>query len=726
MCKRFIYLTSFMVMLVGVTGVTNGGSLWGYYPINENDFDDYSGNNHHGTPVDGAATVSDAQRGWVATFNDVPSKPSRVNCGTDDPSADGVLSVSAWVKWEGLNGNWQGMAGKSFQYGQRRWIFQLRDSDGFIQWGGSDADGLDVWSDVAPAIGDWQHVAGTSDGSYAKVFINGQLVGEGPSGFTPDSAVDANVTLGFGEDRDDYDESFNGAMDEIYIYSRALSDNQILDLSFGIAPSFNKADSPDPANGAFHNDTWASLSWTPGETAVSHDVYFGENLDDVKNGTGDTFRGNQGMAFSVVGFPGYPYPEGLVPGTTYYWRVDEIEADGVTKHEGNVWSFSIPGKSACNPDPADGAGFVGPDVTLQWTQGFGAKMHEVYLGDNFADVQAGAPDTYKGASGVATFNAGTLELEKVYYWRVDEFDGVETYQGDVWSFTTPGAVGNPQPANGAMDVRMNAILTWTPADSAASHELYFGADREAVRNADAGSPEYKGSKALGAESYDPGLLEPETAYYWRVDEVDNQGNLSKGPVWTFATGIFLLVDDFESYTDDDAAGQAIWQSWIDGFGVADNGAQVGYLMPSYAERQVVHGGSQSMPLTYENTAGVTNSEAALTLANTRDWTAGGVAELSLWLRGNVANAAEPLYVSACNSAGTPAVVAHDDPSAATVNTWRQWAIPLQAFADQGINLANVDKIAIGLGSKGGAAAGGTGTMFIDDIALYRSGEAADE
>ena len=87
--------------------------------------------------------------------------------------------------------------------------------------------------------------------------------------------------------------------------------------------------------------------------------------------------------------------------------------------------------------------------------------------------------------------------------------------------------------------------------------------------------------------------------------------------------------------------------------------------------------------------------------------------------GIASNAAEPLYVAVSNSAGSPAVVAHDDPSAATMTTWIEWRIPLQVFTDQGINLTNVDKIAIGMGSKGGVAPGGSGTMYIDDIRLYR-------
>jgi len=97
----------------------------------------------------------------------------------------------------------------------------------------------------------------------------------------------------------------------------------------------------------------------------------------------------------------------------------------------------------------------------------------------------------------------------------------------------------------------------------------------------------------------------------------------------------------------------------------------------------------------------------------------GVAELSLWFRGSSNNVLEPVYVSVANSTGTPAIVAHSDAGAAGFRIWTEWRIALQAFADQGISLGNVDKIAIGAGSKGGAETGGTGTMYIDDIRLYR-------
>jgi hypothetical protein len=480
------------------------------------------------------------------------------------------------------------------------------------------------------------------------------------------------------------------------------------------------ATSPNPPDGALHSDTWVNLNWSPGAFAVSHDVYLGGNFNDVEEATrdSDVYRGNQVTTMYVAGFPGFAYPDGLVPGTTYYWRIDEVnDADPNSPWKGPVWSFSIPPQTAYNPNPADGAEFVGPeDVTLSWTPGFGAKLHTIFLGDDYDEISnatVGVP------VGTASYNPDPLELEKVYYWRVDEFDGLATYKGDVWGFTTPGAAGAPQPANRAVDVQHTPILTWIPAENASSHQIYFGTDEDAVKNATTDSPEYIGSRALGSESYESGKLDWHTSYYWRVDAVYG-ANTVKGLVWSFTTADFLLIDDFESYTDDDAAGEAIWQHWIDGFGIADNGAQVGYLMPPYAEQTVVHGGAQSMPLLYVNEVGVTNSEAVLTLTAPRDWTAEGVGQLSLWIRGNVANAAEPLYVAVANGTGAPAVVAHDDANAAQKASWRQWIIPLQAFADQGVNLTNVDKIAIGLGSKSGmAVVGGSGTIFIDDIRLYR-------
>ena len=561
------------------------------------------------------------------------------------------------------------------------------------------------------------HVAVTYDGAEMKIYVNGQFDASQERGPQNTDTV-TPVLIGARFTNNEPSEFFSGALDDVALFDVALTEQQIRDVMSGL--TFPKAFNPSPADGAFHEDTWVNLSWSPGDFAASHDVYFGDHFDEVFDAAHDSafYRGNQTSTFYMAGFPGFAYPEGLIPGVTYYWRIDEAnDAHSDSPWKGDVWHFSIPPKTAYHPDPADGDEVLDPnDVKLRWTAGYGAKLHTVYMGNEYDDVNNAVGGMMLSTT---TYNAGTLEAEKVYYWRVDEFDAVETHKGDVWTFTTPGAVGNPQPANGATGVGMAPILSWTAADNAASHQVYLGLDKDTVRRADTGSPEYKGSKALGDENYDAGLLELGATYYWRVDEVYN-GNPVKGPVWSFTVGDFLVVEDFESYTDDDAAGEAIWQHWIDGFGIPDNGAQVGYLLPPYAEQTIVHGGEQSMPLLYFNEAGVTNSEASLTLTSPRDWTIAGVEELSLWTRGDAANAAEPMYVAISNTAGAPGIMAHDDPGAATNTGWVQWRIPLQAFADQGINLTDVDKIAIGLGSQSGmASTGGSGTMYIDDIQLKR-------
>jgi hypothetical protein len=691
------------------------------------------------------------------------------------------------------------------------------------------------------------------------------------------------------------------------------------------------ATNPSPADGSYHMDTWVTLGFSPGDSAASHDVYLSDNFDDVNDGAESAFRGNIDITFLIAGFPGNPYPDGLVAGTTYYWRVDEVnDTEPNSPWLGDVWSFTIPPKTAYSPDPADGAESVDLNVRLSWTAGLGTKLHYIVIGEDFDEVNNAATGT---PNGTTNYSPGQLKLAKTYYWRVDEFDGIETHKGDIWSFTTEGAVSSPNPEDGAVDVSPTQILTWDAGAVAASHEVYFGADAEAVKNATTASPEYKGPKALGEESYDPGKLMLNTTYYWRIDEVNgvNPDSPWAGNVWSLTTGNFLVIDDFESY---DVGNNEIWWSWKDGLGYVAHGNEPAYpgngtgaavgdeTTASYTEETIVHGGNQSMPFFYDNNKqGYANySEAELTLTEQRNWTEQDVAELSIWFRGNPAsvgsfvespvgtytmtasgvdiwnqadefhfaykmlsgvgsivarvesveqtdvwakagvmiretldagskfaavyitptnpdgtatngcrfqartdtdiaatsdtsvataeqtaivalywvklerditgnfrayyssngtnwtsmswnpqfitmssnvyiglaltshnanatcqavfsnvtttgnvsgqwtnqdigiasNANEPLYVAVSNRTGTPAVVVHEDANAATIDTWTEWVIPLSIFADQGIVLTDVDKIAIGLGTKGNMTIpGGSGKMYIDDIRLYQ-------
>ena len=207
-----------------------------------------------------------------------------------------------------------------------------------------------------------------------------------------------------------------------------------------------------------------------------------------------------------------------------------------------------------------------------------------------------------------------------------------------------------------------------------------------------------------------------TTYYWRIDEVEDGGTILKGTVWSFTTANFLIVDDMESYNDlnpDEPDSNRIFNAWIDGYGDPTNGSVVGNDNAPFAEQTIVHAGRQSMPYAYDNTtAGI--SEATLNLTDTTDWTENGVSTLAIWYIGNGANAAEPMYVVLNGIA----VAINDDLDAAQVLVWTEWTIDLQTFADQGVDLTNVNSITLGFGNRVNPTAGGTGSVFFDDIRLY--------
>ncbi len=702
MCRKLIYVVSFILVLA-LVGSATAALPQGWQ---SQDIDTTGGS---AAESDGTWTIS-------ADGADVWGSSDEFHYAYVPLSGDGTIIAHVISNGEGSNGWAKGgvMIRETLDQGSKHAIMALTGGEGGgIAFQGrleTDGSSWGLQGDVTASLPHW-----------VKLTREGNTI----TGYHSADGVEWELMTDASPDGDMTDPIDIEMAADVYIglFVTSHASGEVRTYTFeNVSTGLTKAAKrPEPADGAMHADTWANLRWTPGAMAVSHDVYFSDNFDNVNDRAPEAFQVNQSSTVFVAGFPGFSYPDGLVPGTTYYWVVDELEADGTTKYEGNVWSFTVPPKTADAPDPADGAEQVDQDADLNWTAGFGAKLHYVYFGDNFDDVNNA---TFGIPLGSTSYDPGILKLAKTYYWRIDESDTVETYKGDVWSFTTQGAVGNPDPANGAVDVKRTQIITFSPSVFAASHDLYFGTDKDAVENADTGSPEYQGTRDLGAETYDPGMLEWDTTYYWRVDEVNNANPDSPwtGILWSFTTANFLVVDDFEDY---DSGDNQIWYTWKDGLGYGTPGTD-GYSpgngtgstvgdesTDSFTEETIVHGGNQSMPFWYDNSI-LKYSEVEKTLTYPRDWTEGGVGVLSIWFRGNSDNAAEPMYVALNGSA----VVTHDNPNAAQIDTWTQWTIDLQAFADQGVNLANVNTIAIGFGDKNNPLAGGSGMMYFDDIRLY--------
>jgi hypothetical protein len=256
----------------------------------------------------------------------------------------------------------------------------------------------------------------------------------------------------------------------------------------------------------------------------------------------------------------------------------------------------------------------------------------------------GVLDRAMATTDVAGIAAGPLVLGRESYsnacWWSGLIDDVRVYNKALTADEVqavmrgdPLLAWSPQPKNGGTwDIRDATSLEWSAGDSAASHGVYFGKDREAVKAADTSSSLYRGRQAGTSFPLD-GLVEfGGGAYFWRVDEVEADGTaIHNGIVWSFTIPAYLIVDEFEQYTDVDLR---IYETWIDGLTDSQSGSMIGYMQAPFAERTVVHSGKQSMPFDYDNARQPYYSEAYREFATPQDWRVGGVTDLSIWFRGN--------------------------------------------------------------------------------------------
>ncbi|MGB2862899.1 MAG: LamG domain-containing protein [Sedimentisphaerales bacterium] len=418
MYRRLVYLVICFFLVLGFSESAESATKVAHWRL-DNDATDSAGG-IDGTLMNGPEFTTDAIVGSHALALD-GSASQYVDFGNPQelPSGRAARSMCGWAMTDTIAGGWKWIAA----YGSEGTsLAMFIGMNGTSLYGGGYGD--DIFVSGFWEIGVWHHICLTYDGSIARLYADGDEVISATKNW--DLVLNrAHI----GRQVNDVAEFWDGLIDDVRIYDFALSPAEVKKLA-----ALPKATKPSPADGAIHPDTWASLSWSAGGYAVLHDVYFGESFIDVNDGTGGTFQGNRGTTYFVVGFPGYPYPDGLIPGTTYYWRIDEVnDLDPNSPWKGDVWSFTVPSKTAYNPNPPDDAKFINPDTILSWTAGFGAKLHTVFFGDNFDDVSNA---TEGMPAGTFTYDPGQLEYDKSYYWRIDEFDGSTTYKGNIWNFKT--------------------------------------------------------------------------------------------------------------------------------------------------------------------------------------------------------------------------------------------------------------------------------------------------
>ena len=779
MCRSVINLVLRVAAMALIAGVARGATdpaLIGWWTFDEgsgNVTADLSPNHNDGHFFQGPPV-------WVAGVHGTAvelTKPTLIEI----PAVNLTLSeatLAGWIKPYGAQTNWAAII---MHRPTAHGFNVLSDFQLAYHWN-DDSSSWNYRSQVHIVDNEWSFAALTIQPAKATFYLNG--VASAANAITHNPAQwNANIYLG-GDGSGDWDDRrMVGALDDVSLFSRALIEEEIKGIMLGPA-SPGLAGAPVPKSGAVDVPRDVVLGWQAGQFAHTHDVYFGTSFDDVNTANRTVPLGvlaSQGQDANTYDPPGL-----LAFGQTYYWRVDEANAPPTDwiLFRGRVCSFTAEtygypiatpikatasSQSNANMGPEktiDGSGlsddrhsttpqnmwFTKKNVLPNWIKYeldrvYGLHQMWVWNSNQVVEPQTGygAKDvtieystddvTWTTLAGVPQFGRATGDSSYVHNTTVD-FGSVlaryvrltvnsnwgaaskQTGLSEVRFFYVPVKAYGPTPASGATGVPVDGLLNWRPARRAAGHEVYLGTDPNAVLSGTVQARTVTEHRfGLGSAG-----VEYDRTYYWKVNEV-NEAQTPRsweGDVWSFSTPGYSVVDDFESYND---KCNRVFFTWLDGSGhdgaaecgVAmwagnGTGATVGYRTAPYAEQTIVRNGVQSLPLAYDNTAGKTCSEAERRFTVPRDWTQGGVRTLMLTFHGDLNNGAGQLYVKINDTK-----VDYDgSPNLLAMPIWTQWNIDLTSA---GGDLQAVKILAIGVSGSG------KGTLYIDDIRLYRSAPA---
>jgi hypothetical protein len=761
-----------------------GGSAL-YAPLNRYSFDDGdtaavdSIGGKDGT-LEGAASISG--NNLVLDGSSAAYLPSDVlDPGLESLTIEGWVELGSSATWARLfdfGGSSGSDGGNTFYLVPNNNSNNMQltiSTTGFPSWQTGEesiyADGL--------VVGVPTHIACVFDGSVPefRLYQNGELKASAPT--TMDLSAVARENAYIGDSSYSGDPGFIGSVDEFRIYDIALTDDDVLasftagpdaELGGAAPPAIVKATKPMPENGTTDLTRFNLLSWTPGDYADSHNVYLGTDRQAVTDAKADD---PMGVLVSQQQTDAFYMASGDY-GTTYYWRIDEVNEADSTIYPGNVWSFStkpigliVPQSSIkatassqkdADQDPnktIDGSGLNaqnqhGTDNTTMWLSdttnapdkawirydfdklykmprmliwnhnltGFSAgyAMKSVTIeyssdgGDNWTVLedpnelpQGTGTDTLEpvivdlgGVADGLAINAFRITANSNYRSAFKNYglSEVKFYYIPVWPT-------NPNPADDATGVSVvNPKLTWTAGEGVVEHKVFFGTDEQAVTNGTAAS------SVVADTSFTPPPLTLGTVYYWRVVEVNMASVPSEwsGPTWSFATSVYTVVDDFESY------GSSI-NKWSSGSSSSGNGAAISL------DTAIANGGSQSMKFMFDDTSTNGYSETSANpgqLNSGSNWTTGSPQWLVFYVYGDLANIkTEKLYVKLNDAMYWYQQDLIADSELVTP-WWTQVQVPL--IANQ-VSLNNVSSIKIGFIRTDFNT--GTGVINVDDIRLYK-------
>lgn len=759
---RSTWTTRVILVMLFLGGSATLAQPLAQYTFNDGSTTDITGNGYNGVLLGDAAVVADAERGQVLQIN-------QSGMQIDGPfEITTEFTLSAWFKLDlprtgrfYFGGPWQFRTDNQGDP-EHEWI-EIRYPDGTFQ------DKLDTRTADNPdgqLDGQWHHLTlVVQEDGVIRPYMDGVLA---PVRDGKVSAHDFGGAIGpifIGSQNDAGGNAIQGSMDDVRIFNYAVADEDIPGLMIeGSGAEY--ASSPKPESGATDVLRDTVLNWQAGSTAASRDVYLGTDFEDVNSAdTGSPLQIGAGLTETSLAAGRLDFNQ------TYFWRVDEVNAPpDATVFRGDIWSFttepeayvidtaptvSASSQHADNTGPEntmngsglDANGGHGTNLDMMWLSSMADtgeawiafsldqvyKLQGVHVWNHNTQTESvlgyGFKETLIETSqdGVDWTELKTVELPqasgKADYTGVEvSLDGIAAQHirltaksnwsaiglaqyglSEVRFLQIPVQASGPQPDSGATDVSPAVVMGWRSGRLAAQHDVYLGTAMDDLSLAATVTESQLDAAGLG--------LELGQTYYWRVDEVNDMETpkVWAGEPWNLATPEFLVIDDMESYSARE--GHWIWETWVDGFEDADNGSTVGH--GDLPETEIVHGGSNSLPLHFDNRMAPT-SAGTRTFEASQDWTAAGITTLVVHFIPDVDNTGGQFYVKVNDTK----IAYEADPGAVSppsYTAWTQWNIDL---ATLGANLDQVDSVTLGV--DGGGA---LGTLYVDDIRLYKSAPA---
>ncbi|HUV62305.1 MAG TPA: LamG domain-containing protein, partial [Sedimentisphaerales bacterium] len=544
------------------------------------------------------------------------------------------VSIAVWLKFDSLPGTYNAIFHEDWTAGGIHFMVRSSRVVGFSLNGRGPND---YNSQGVLEAGQIYHVIATFDITTGRtqIYINGVLDSEGTSSPTASEIfLRSPFTIGSWNTSRYWD----GVLDDLRIYDRIVTEEEIPTIMAGIPKEL--ASQPNPEDGMTDVVRDTVLSWTPGEFANTHDVYFGTNLSDVSDAGRNDPRDVLASRSQIDA--AYDPPGRLAFGQTYYWRIDEVNAPPTsTIFKGDVWGFTtepvaypVAGQTITVTASSSTAG-QGPENTVN-----GSGL----AGDLHSDELTAMWITGLGATGPAWIQYefdGALKLDQMWAWNHNGLlepaigfgckevtieystNGTDyTALGTTHEFArAPGKAGYAH--NTIVDfggvtakyVRLTVNSNWggilkqyglsevrffsipvlarepSPVsgttDVSVDATLSWRAGREAARHdvylsadeqavIDGTAPAVTVTSPSHACS-----LDLAGTYYWRIDEVNDVETPTtwQGDIWRLSTQEYLVEDDFETYNDIEAGQEGsnlVYGTWIDGFGTTTNGSTIGY------------------------------------------------------------------------------------------------------------------------------------------------------